>query len=469
MAVRAQVLCVGLMLCGACGPQVDPAPVRPLLPPPELTDTNPDPAIVEVTLIAAEGTHEYLEGKPAQVWGYRDGALAESAVTIPGPTLRAKEGDQILVHFRNELPVATTVHWHGIRLPNGMDGSTSSQRAVEPGESFDYAFTAKDQGSFWFHPHVKGDEQIEKGLYAQLVIEGGTAPEVAADRYFTLDDVKLQSDGALSAKTDAMDLMMGRQGNVLLVNGMKDAELVVSPGTRERWRFVNSANGRFFNLSLKGHRFLVIGWDGGLLPVPYEADTLLVAPGERYDVLVTFDPELPEGLALQNLHYDRGHDLPDPGPKDLFRILRAAPAEDAPAPLPSQWRTLERTATTAATAVRAFRLSEFEAPDGPQFFINDQFWPFNDMVHVTKGDVEIWEIDNQSEMDHPFHLHGMFFDVLDRDGVPEERVGWKDTVNVPRETKLRFAVRYDFPGMWMFHCHILEHAERGMMGDLMVE
>ena len=117
--------------------------------------------------------------------------------------------------------------------------------------------------------------------------------------------------------------------------------------------------------------------------------------------------------------------------------------------------------------------SLIETPNGVVFSINDEVWPFNNPVMVKQGDVEIWEVRNEAEMDHPFHLHGMFFEVLDVNGVPETRRGWKDTANVPQARGttpgiLRFAVRYEPLGMWMFHCHILEHAEGGMMGDLMV-
>jgi len=146
----------------------------------------------------------------------------------------------------------------------------------------------------------------------------------------------------------------------------------------------------------------------------------------------------------------------------------------APLALPVTWRQLPVLApVTAATPVRTFVLKETEGANGVVFSINDEVWPFNQPVMVKQGGVEIWEVKNEAEMDHPFHLHGMFFEVLDVNGVAQTRRGWKDTVNVPmaRGTTpgtMRFAVRYDALGMWMFHCHILEHAERGMMGDLMV-
>lgn len=451
------------LLAGGCGGSRTTLPASATL-----TDINPDPNIVEVQLIAGTATKEYLPGKVANVWAYRDGAIEGSVGSVPGPLLQAKQGDQVIVHFRNDLPVPTTIHWHGLRLPQNQDGSMASQRAVAPGSSFDYQFTARDAGSFWYHPHVAADEQVEKGLYAPMIVSGGAPIDVAAERYLVLDDVKLKADGTLEETIDPLDIMLGKQGNVLLVNGMRDARLEVAEGSRERWRLVNAANGRYFNLSLPGHTFLVVGWDGGLLPTPYTVEKLLIAPGERYDVLVTFERSPTERLALKTLFYDRGHDVPDPGPKDLVEIVYGS-AGQTPAPLPTVLRTLAPLPTTVATPVRPFVLKEQESPAGATFMINDQRWPFNTPVMVKQGAIEIWEIEANPEMDHPFHLHGMFFEVLSINGTPAPQFGWKDTVNVPKGTKLRFAVQYDPPGMWMFHCHILEHAERGMMGELMIE
>lgn len=457
--------------CG--GERQDAAPVTgpgaPLAEPVLLTDTNPAPDVVEVELVASVGTTEYLAGNPAQIWGYRDGAVADSVATVPGPLLRANQGDEIIVHFRNELPELTTVHWHGLRLPPEADGTSSTQEPVLPGNGYEYRFVAQDASSFWYHPHVRAYDQIERGLYAAMVVDGGVVPEVAADRYLVLDDVKLDADGTLNQDTTELDKMLGRQGNVLLVNGRRaPARLDVAAGSRERWRFVNAANGRYFNLQVRGASLLVIGSDGGLLPRPYTAETLLVAPGERYDVLVTFDGEPGDEVVLQTGHYDRGHDIPDLGPQDLLRVSYG-PAGAAPGPLPETWRELPRLSVDDTTPVRPFVLEEIERPGLPVvFMINGEQWPDSRPVHVQQGDVEIWEVQNKAEMDHPFHLHGMFFEVLSVAGKPPTLDGWKDTVNVPQKSNVRFAVKYDPPGMWMFHCHILEHAELGMMGDLMV-
>jgi FtsP/CotA-like multicopper oxidase with cupredoxin domain len=447
----------------------DEDPLSDPLALPELIDNNPDPDVVEVTIIAGPSETAYLDGKPASVLAYRDGSDPDAVGTVPGPLLRAKQGDHVIIHFQSELDVETTIHWHGIRPPNEFDGTPASQVPVPAGGSFDYAWDARDAGTFWFHPHVDGEVQIEAGLYAPIIVEEGDNPAVTIDRVLFLDDVKLESDGSLSERTDPLDLMMGRQGNVVLTSGVKEPRAPTLAGGVERWRILNAANGRFFNLELPGHEFLVIAWDGGRLPTPYATDRLLVVPGERYEVLVKIDAAVGDQLTLSTLHYDRGHNLPDPGPKTLLRLdvvgetQMKMPSEDE---LGGPFAPL---VTDSSTPRRAFVLTEEEEGlEEPIFMINGAAFPEHTPIAGLSGAVEIWEVRNDSEMDHPFHLHGMFFQVLDGPGTAAAHAGWKDTVNVPMQTTTTFAVALGEPGMWMYHCHILEHAERGMMGELMI-
>ena len=460
-----RVSVVAVVLASACG---DGGSDEPSLAPLPFVDTNPDPNIVEVELVAEPATHEYLTGKPADVWAFRDAARAGAKATIPGPLLEAKLGDRVIVHFRNEVPEDTTVHWHGLRVPNAADGTPLAQMHVPPGGTYDYEFTLIDSGYYWYHPHMHGDVQVEAGLYAPIIVHDALEVDVAADRAFVLDDVKLESTGKLSERTDNLDLMLGRQGNVVLVNGHERPSMSVAAGTRERWRLVNAANGRYFNLELPGHTFTVIGWDGGPIASPYETTTLLIAPGERYEVLVEVAASDGDTLALRTIHYDRGHNIPDPGPIELLSIDVGARGP-APAPLPTSWGTIQPIAYDTTTPRRRFVLREDDTvPNMPVFTINDEAFPNVTPVRGAMGQVEIWEVENLAEMDHPFHLHGMSFQTLDETGAATQPNGWKDTVNVPQEATVRFAVQFGSPGRWMYHCHILEHAELGMMGELEV-
>ena len=452
-----------VLVLAACGDNValrDPTALHALV------DTNPDPAIVEVDLVASTATLAYVDGAPSEVWAYADGN-ADAPPSVPGPLLDLHQGDHVIVHFHNQLAEPTTIHWHGVRVPNAADGSDHTQAPVPPGGSFDYAFDAVDAGTFWYHPHVRGDVQVEKGLYAPIVVRGGVDVQVAADRVLVLDDVKLAADGTLDDAVSMDDLMFGRQGNALLVDGQIAPVLDAPAGARERWRFVDAANSRFFQVALPGHPFLVIGWDGGMLAEPYETEALLIAPGERYEVIVQLTGATGDALTLQTQYYDRADELPDTGTQDLMTIALGPPGLAA-GPLPTTWGTFEP--LPATTVERRFTMHEDSVPGAtPVFSINGEVYPDVTPVVATTGDVEIWNVDDDVGMDHPWHLHGMFFQVLAVDGVAPAHRGWKDTVIVPRFKRVSYAVRYAAPGHWMFHCHILEHQEAGMMGVLEVQ
>jgi FtsP/CotA-like multicopper oxidase with cupredoxin domain len=450
----------------ACNGGADDKPLVAPLGPVPFVDVDQDPDAIEISVVAAPAKWAFLPDKPADVWAYQDGNADAPEGRIPGPMLLGKVGDRVTVHFRNDLPEETTLHWHGIKVHATHDGSNVSQTAVQPGESYTYEFTLTDAGTFWFHPHLDADVQIERGLYAPIVVRGDDDIPVDTDRVLVLDDVKVESSGQLSETITGLDLMVGRMGNVLLVNGEKLPRLDAPAGGRERWRLLNSANGTFFNVSLPNHRLRVIGWDGGLLPEPYEVDTLVIAPGERYDLLVELGGAEGDELELQTLYYDRGHDLPDLGPRTIATITLGAPSASPAPELPERWGTIDPLPVTADTPRRMLELTEEEAAspdDEPRFFINDRAFPDVAPVTVDNDQLEVWEIKNGMEMDHPFHLHGIFFQVLD-----QPHLGWKDTVNVPRDSTVKIAARFDNPGLWMFHCHILEHAERGMMSVLQV-
>lgn len=193
---------------------IEVAPHEGALELPVLADEDPAEGVVEVTLVARPGEVELLSGVAAEVWTYNG--------TLPGPTIEAQVGDELVVHFTNELPEATTIHWHGVRVPATMDGTTAMAQPIEPGESFEYRFRLEDSGTFWFHPHVRSDVQVEKGLYGVLVVRDPSEPAlpVVSDEMLVLDDVRVDpATGALDEQVDERAQMMGREGNLVLVNG----------------------------------------------------------------------------------------------------------------------------------------------------------------------------------------------------------------------------------------------------------
>jgi len=263
--------------------------------------------------------------------------------------------------------------------------------------------------------------------------------------------------------------MMGREGNTLLVNGIANARVAIEPGALVRLRVVNVANGRFFNLRIPGHKLHVVGTDGGLVPVPYDADTVLMSPGERYDLIFVANVEPGAELPLITEAYERGHESGMRPPAEVGRFVVGKGPRPAPKPLPTSLPSITRLPDGPVDF--SIRLAEKLIDGEVMFTINDAVHPNIPVITVKNGDVEVLEVQNESDMDHPFHLHGFFFQVLAKNGValPPDALANKDTIIVPAKTSFKLVARFDERGSWMYHCHILEHAEHGMMGELRVE
>jgi FtsP/CotA-like multicopper oxidase with cupredoxin domain len=431
-------------------------------------DLDPAPNVVEVALEARVAEIELAPGRFVSMWTYNG--------QLPGPRIEARVGDTVRVRFQNSLPEETTIHWHGLRVPAAMDGAPVVQAPIAAGAEFVYQFVVPDAGTFWYHPHVRSDEQVERGLYGAIVVRGDGEPVTTSDRTVVLDDVLLDDSWQL-ADFSAMQAMVGRQGNLLLANGWAHPIARVGRGGLHRFRFVNAANARYFRLALPGRRLTQIGTDGGLLPVPREVDEILLVPGERADVLVVADGAAGEALTWSSLRYDRGHGTGSRPDAVVFQMRHEGDAPVATPPVP---RTFPPIAALPTPAVRReLRLEESMGGHGgghgssggmgPVFSINGQVYPDATPLVATLGAVEEWAIVNTTEMDHPFHLHGFRFQVVAVDDEGVEEVAWRDSINIPAKRTVAFRVRLeDHPGTWMFHCHILEHAERGMMGELEV-
>lgn len=432
---------------------------------PEARDENSDPRVVEIRLEARLARLNLEPGLVTEVWTY-DGQ-------VPGPLIRVRKGDRLIVHFTNRLPEETTIHWHGLRIPAAMDGVPGhSQAPVAPGSTFDYDFVVPDAGMYWYHPHHHSAAQLGDGLYGAIIVEDPSEPAGLGDELpLVLSDMNIDASGHLSSHHNGGDLatLFGREGYTLLVNGKVRPTLEARVGARQRWRIVNAARSRYFQLALEGHTFVRIGGDGGLIASPVESERLLVIPGERADVLVV--PRGPAGgtLPVRWVPYDRGFGTAFLRPEeDLMRVRLSADPPVTPPPLPELPRTVKPLDLAGARPVEV----EFtnDSTSG-QFALGINGQPFGgeQHFHARVGETQIWTLSNDIDWDHPFHLHGFFFQVLDASGVPSLPLEWKDTVNVPVKKQVKVAVKYDDrPGMWMFHCHILDHADAGMMAMLLV-
>jgi FtsP/CotA-like multicopper oxidase with cupredoxin domain len=444
------------------------APAETLIAPPVLKNISTAPKTVEVFLTAAPARLSLLPGTITNVFAYNG--------SVPGPTLEAHEGDRVLVHFQNHLPEPTTVHWHGIHLPADMDGSPLEP--VLPGGSYDYVFTLPQgtAGTYWYHPHPhhRTGFQVAMGLYGAFLVRPAQDPLPASlpEKLLILTDNRFRANGALDldpghhAPADPIDETNGREGDVLFVNGQILPTVPIRSGEVQRWRIINASAARYYRLSIPGHTFLQVGTDGGLFEHPVARSQLLLAVSERVEVLVQGSGAPGGRSVLQSLPYDRY--VPQTRPKDwdqpreLLTLEYTAEPPMASSAIPATLRPIPPLDPMKATATRLVVLF--------QGFLNGRLFDEHRVdVAAPLGATEIWQVENPLGMDHPFHLHGFRFQVLERNRAPEPFRAWKDTVNVPKGELVRLIVQYtDYPGKWMFHCHILDHEDHGMMGILEV-
>ena len=429
----------------------------------EAPDKNPDPRIVEVDFEARVATVEIEPGLEVEAWTYNG--------QIPGPLIRLQVGDRLIVHFTNNLPKPSTIHWHGLRVPIEMDGVPGySQPEVRPGETFTYDFTVPDAGIFWYHPHVMSAAQVGFGLYGAFLVEDPNEDVgVEDDLVIVLSDIDIADDGSLASPDTggSVGMAFGREGNHVLVNGRRRPQLVMRAGAPQRWRVINAAKSRYFMLDLgEGNVFTKIGGDGGLLEYSVEDEFPVLGAGERADLIIAPQADPGGELVLRSLLHDRGY-----GSTELRDIedLIAISVSDMPThvggPLPEVRRTIQPYDTADATHIKLDLTIKQDAEDlSFEYGINGVPYWKAEPVLAKLGETQVWTVENTTPWSHPLHLHGFFFQVLDDDGAPTHPIEWKDTVDIPFEQTVRLVVRFDErPGTWIFHCHILDHAEGGLL------
>lgn len=406
-----------------------------------------------VRLEARESEWEFVPGQKTKVWAYNG--------QVPGPTIEARVGDVLEVELVNSLSDSTSIHWHGVRLPAEMDGTELVQIGVRPGQSFTYRFELKDVGTFWYHPHHNESEQLERGLYGAILVRAANEPQLDRERVLVFDDVKLDRAGQIARIGGFVEHHDGRQGSTLLVNGTRTPEIEIAAGHMERWRIVNASSARYIRLSVGGQTFSLIGTDGGLIEQPLEVKELLLTPGDRGDIVVgPFD----EGsvIRVESLKYDRRTIARST--VELIATLKVTPPSPSVAKLAGMLRQIAPLVGSDATPTREIHLGVRPSlKNGVTFVVNGE--AHHRDRDVVAGELQVWEIVNDTLMDHPFHLHGFFFQVLTVNGKAPAFRSWEDTVNIPPRGRVKIAwMPEDHPGRWMYHCHILEHHASGMMG-----
>jgi len=412
---------------------------------------------------------------------------------IPGPVLRARQSEPLRVIVTNKLDQDTTVHWHGIRLPNAMDGVPGlTQPPIKAGDSFTYEFTPPDAGTFWYHPHANSLQQLGRGLAGALIIEEPEPVAVDRDILWMLTDWRLKPNRELATSFgNMMDAgMAGRVGNTVTLNGSVPADQPVRAGERMRLRLLNAALARIMALRFDGHRPVIVAIDGQPCE-PHEPDggRLLLGPAMRIDVMIDMQGDPGQRYAVTDDFY-----------QDLsYTLTYLSYSNDAPVrahPLDTPLR-LPRNPTPEPDLAAAERhdivlqggmmgggmMAGMGGMNGMAMPGMDggAVWAINGMsmtgdgqpgmqplLTLQRGRSYILTMRNQTAWWHPMHLHGHSFRVVSRNGVSVPHHQWSDTVLLPPKETVDCAFVADNPGDWMLHCHVMDHQVSGLMTVLRV-
>ena len=382
-----------------------------------------------------------------------------------GPVIKVNKGEKVNIHVNNKLKEATTLHWHGLEVDGKNDGGP--HQGIQPGDAWEPSFTINQPAAtLWYHPHFIGSTatQVYKGLAGLFYIEDEVSKSLNIPKEYGVNDIPLviqdrsfNKDGSFIYDTNMMD---GAVGNTIIINGSIDPTLEVKT-EKVRFRIVNGANSSNFELSLSNkNEFYQIASDGGFLEAPIKQSSIFLSPGERAEIIVDFSKyEVGTKIELKSDN------------KNIMTFNINEKVEDK-TEIPNSLTTINRMTKENVTKERRFELRGM----GHMVSINGEEFDMDIINEVGKyGETEIWTVTNPAtmmhSMGHPFHIHGTQFQVLTRNGkepLPEE-MGWKDTVFINPDEEVKLIVRFNDIGTYMYHCHILEHEEEGMMGQIKIE
>ncbi|MFC0180558.1 multicopper oxidase family protein [Thorsellia kenyensis] len=431
-------------------------PLKPLI---TIQNMSTEKGVFKAILEPKQSVKRMSDKASPELWLYNGEIL---------PLIEVNAGDKVEITVKNRLNEDTTVHWHGLAIPPSQDGNP--QDPIAPNAQRTYEFTTNEDmaGTHWFHPHthLRTSTQVAKGLAGAFIIKNSNDPLAhIPEQTLFFSDLKLDKNGQI-AENDMIDIMNGREGQFALINGQWEPEIELD-GT-QRWRLINGNSARYLNFSFPKEMVEVylVATDGGLIESPQQIESLLLTPGERAEIVVT--PKSDKIFSLMASAYDR--DKMGPVPKEVDLVLaQIHPKVGTRIKLPSTLTDI--TPLPKPSVTRKVIFSEEMAP--LKFLINGQSHDMNRIdFKMNKGEVELWEITNQSHMDHNFHLHGPQFQVIEfeNNGVVSKPpfTLFKDTINVRPGETIRVLTQQNHTGIRMFHCHILEHEDAGMMGQVEV-
>jgi FtsP/CotA-like multicopper oxidase with cupredoxin domain len=429
----------------------------------------------EFALVAAP-SHVLLVGPPypdTDVWSYN--------ASIPGSEIRVRQGERLRISVENQLSQATTVHWHGVRVPNAMDGVPFlTQKPIAPREKFVYEFEVPDAGTYWYHPHHHSSEQVGRGLSGALIVEEIEPLPVDRDVVWVLGDWRLARDASIvSDFGNRMEVTMaGRIGNTVTINGRVPETIAVRAGERLRLRLINAAPARIFGLEFRDLRPLIVALDGQPVePREPPEGRVVLGPAMRADVLLDMSGKPGATAMVVNTFYrDLSYKLVD------FVYSSEPPVRTQPFDPPARLRANtmpepnldnaeKHTATLEGGMMSGRGMMMGMGGHGMGWSINGVAASGHDMapmITLSRGRSCVLAIRNETAWFHPIHLHGHSFRVIARNGQPTRDREWLDTVLVPPREAADIAFVADNPGDWMFHCHILDHQDGGMMAVIRV-
>ena len=437
---------------------------------PPLIDTRKEGTTIFLKM--QRGQKEFFKGTPSTTFGYNGNYL--------GPTIKIYNNQDIQLTTINQIGEATSIHKHGLHVPGSVDGGP--QQRIEPGESRTDLLKIRQQASTnWYHPHLMGStaEHVFKGLAGIFIVEDKNSeslslpnqygindiPLIVQDRQF-IDNVMTYNNGMGGMhNSGGMNHTIGYMGNTIMVNGTVAAQKSVPPAW-VRLRILNGSNARFYNFSFEDKRtFHVIATEGGFLNHPVAVKNLEVWPGERFEVMVDFS-----NTDRINLNASSSN-----GSGSLFKVIEFIVDTNiqSDGTLPSQLNEIIPYDLEEAEKTRKFSLQTGRVIGG-MMGINGYAMDLSIINEVIPlHQLERWVIRSEDFGNHPFHIHGASFQILSMNGgpVPPHEQGWKDVLKVVEQSEvlIRFSHPADSKAPYVYHCHILEHEDRGMMGQFIVE
>jgi FtsP/CotA-like multicopper oxidase with cupredoxin domain len=427
-------------------------------------------AAQEITLVAQERMLPVLgaSAAPTPVMTFGDG--------FPSPLLRVRQGEPMRVRLVNRLKQSTTIHWHGIRLPNAMDGVPNlTQPPVEPGQEFVYAFTPPDAGTFWYHPHFDSLDQLAHGLLGGLIVDEAEAPAFDADILLLIKDWNLGDDGQYRPLTSPKAAgRAGTFGDTRTVNGSTDPVYQIPAGGLCRLRLLNTDITRIYKIIIEGGSADVVALDGNPVDDPYPLELQELGPGMRAD-LVLRAPAAGATIRLINTSTNKPWTM---ATLTTVADARVEPAADLPRlprnpiPEPDLAKAISLPLAFSAGVGNGASICS-DGKTVPIFWsINKQTWPEASMLleplaTLRRNQTYMLDLANLTPHTHPIHLHGHSFKVLESN-KRDIRPHWADTVLLAPDERVKAAFVADNPGDWMIHCHIIEHQVTGMMGYLRI-